>query len=454
MEDVAKEQEELIQELQSLRQRVAELEEAKASYQPSDDDLLKSLFVSSLVGVYIVQDRKFRLVNEAFARMSGYTQAELVGMDALSLVLPEDRDMVRRSAVERLKGQQSSPYEFRTVHRSGEIRWVMERVASIHFRGQPAALGSYMDITEQKRDAERILYLNETLRLIRNINHLIVQVDSQQELLQQACQRLVVGRNYASAWIGLVKPGSYDVLPAAQSGFEENFLSSLMVRWDDSGAGRGPTGTAINTGRPFVTRDILSLSYELGRAAALRREYRSSVALPLTVENKVIGVLNVYSRYPDAFDNTELSLLVELAGDISLGIEKIRQREIKRQMDEALRKSEERYHTVLDTVMVGRQIIGFDWRYLYVDALSLKHGRRTGKEELLGRTVMEAYPGIESTPLFDYLRDCMEGRVPHRAENELTFPDGSKGWFELTIEPVPEGILMLSIDITERKQAE
>ena len=39
-------------------------------------------------------------------------------------------------------------------------------------------------------------------------------------------------------------------------------------------------------------------------------------------------------------------------------------------------------------------------------------------------------------------------------DNEFTFPDGSKGWFELRIHPVPKGIFILSIDITERKKAE
>lgn len=48
----------------------------------------------------------------------------------------------------------------------------------------------------------------------------------------------------------------------------------------------------------------------------------------------------------------------------------------------------------------------------------------------------------------------MTNRVPHQIDTEFTFPDGSKGWFELRIEPVPEGILILSIDITKNKEIE
>ena len=121
--------------------------------------------------------------------------------------------------------------------------------------------------------------------------------------------------------------------------------------------------------------------------------------------------------------------------------------------EEQLRRLEDRYRTTLDNMLEGCQIIGYDWRYLYVNDVVAGQGRRT-KEELLGHTMMEIYPGIENTEMFAFLKRCMEKRVPHRMENEFTFPDGSRGWFELSIQPTLEGIFILSQDITERKKAE
>jgi len=120
---------------------------------------------------------------------------------------------------------------------------------------------------------------------------------------------------------------------------------------------------------------------------------------------------------------------------------------------EALRRSEERYRSTLNNMMEGCQIIDFDWRYIYVNDTAATHGRYK-PEELLMHTMMELYPGIEKTELFRTLERCMTERVDQRIENEFTFPDGEKGWFELSIQPVPEGLFILSIDITERKQAE
>jgi PAS domain S-box-containing protein len=104
-------------------------------------------------------------------------------------------------------------------------------------------------------------------------------------------------------------------------------------------------------------------------------------------------------------------------------------------------------------MLEGCQIIGYDWRYLYVNDAVAEHGRVT-KEALLGKTMMEVYPGIEKTKMFSKLRKCMENRVPMFMENEFVFAAGIKGWFELRVQPVPEGIFILSIDITERKKTE
>ena len=107
----------------------------------------------------------------------------------------------------------------------------------------------------------------------------------------------------------------------------------------------------------------------------------------------------------------------------------------------------------LDSLLEGCQVIGFDWKYLYVNDTVIAQGRQS-REQLLGRTMMECYPGIESTPMFDSMRRCMTDRAHHRMENEFSFPDGSKGWFQLRFVPVPQGVCVLSLDITDAKRAE
>ena len=105
----------------------------------------------------------------------------------------------------------------------------------------------------------------------------------------------------------------------------------------------------------------------------------------------------------------------------------------------------------LDCLTEGFQIIGADWRYVYVNPAAARHGRREASQ-LIGKPMIEAYPGIEGTPLFDVMQECMERRVSRVIENHFTFPDGSTQWFELRIRPVPAGICIYSADIDHRKR--
>ena len=66
--------------------------------------------------------------------------------------------------------------------------------------------------------------------------------------------------------------------------------------------------------------------------------------------------------------------------------------------------------------------------------------------------MFEEYPGIDQTPLFARLRRAMEDRLPQVFENEFTFPDGTRRWFELRVQPAPEGICIYSSDIDQRKR--
>ena len=113
----------------------------------------------------------------------------------------------------------------------------------------------------------------------------------------------------------------------------------------------------------------------------------------------------------------------------------------------------ERLRATLDSLREGVQILSPDWRYLYVNEAVAGHGRKR-PDELLGRTMFECYPGIEQTPVFTVLERCLRDQVAETVENEFEYPDGQRGWFELRIQPCCEGLVVLSLDISDRKRLE
>ena len=121
--------------------------------------------------------------------------------------------------------------------------------------------------------------------------------------------------------------------------------------------------------------------------------------------------------------------------------------------EETILKSEKRFRQTLDDMMEGCMILGFDWTYLYLNETAAQHGHGN-RDKLLNRTMLEMYPGVEKSAVFTRYKEVMEKRIPQRFEESFTFADGSTAWYTFSVEPVPEGIFILSIDITERKRAE
>jgi PAS domain S-box-containing protein len=204
-------------------------------------------------------------------------------------------------------------------------------------KGQIVAVQAILtDITERKTVTERLIRLSRILKMIAQVNQDMFLIRDRNQLLESVCSR-IVGHPYKMVWIGFCDEPTKTVVPAAQAGFEEGYLDSMKVTYDDSEYGRGPTGTAIRTNKPCVVRSTAKdPTYQPWRKEALKRGYRSSAAIPIVSGERAIGALNVYSEKEDAFGDEEISLLEELAHDISTGLRAIDEEDKRKQAKKRL----------------------------------------------------------------------------------------------------------------------
>lgn len=146
------------------------------------------------------------------------------------------------------------------------------------------------------------------------------------------------------------------------------------------------------------------------------------------------------------FNNTNARIKAEEdARHLALTLEK---RVEKRTQD--LLKSQYQFQFTLDNMLEGVQIIGFDWKFIYVNDSMLKQVGYN-REGLIGFSVKDKYPGFERTEVYRACTKCFEKRVPMHIEDKFVHFDGSVHYFECSIQPVPEGVFILSVDITDRK---
>jgi signal transduction histidine kinase len=106
----------------------------------------------------------------------------------------------------------------------------------------------------------------------------------------------------------------------------------------------------------------------------------------------------------------------------------------------------------LEFLQESIQIIDTNLRYSSANNTLIEY--ETTIEELIGTSVIERYPGIEHTDIFSALELCMVHRKKEKMEARFINADQTEKWFELRMEPVKEGVLIVSYEITQRKEAD
>lgn len=258
------------------------------------------------------------------------------------------------------------------------------------------------DITEYQRATQEIKDLNTLLKAIKDINEALLRVKSEPELFEQTCDLLLAVPYVRFAWIGLLDPKSPEIRVAAHAGYEQGYLDSMRVTRDDTEWGQGPSGEAIRTRTPVVIEDIdTDPRLAPWREEARLRSYRSNVSLPLVHQKEIIGVLNVYSGKPNAFGPEEIEFLVQVAGDIAVGVKSLR---LEQGLAETLKKVQK---TLNDTVQVLASTV--ETR----DPYTAGHQQRVAK---LASAIAQAlgFPPdrIEGMRVLGYLHDLGKISVP------------------------------------------
>ena len=316
---------------------------------------------------------------------------------------------------------------------------------------------------ERRRTEEDLRRFNRAIRTLSECNLAMVRATSEFELLQRVCNILVDQGGYRMAWAGYAeRDEARTVRPVAVAGADEGYLASVKITWANDRLGHGPTGTAIRTRRPSVVRNIMNnKDFVPWRKDAASHGYASTAALPLFVNDQPLGVLRVYAEAPDAFDEEEIKLLMELAGDVAYGVQALRTRVERAEAAEALRESEERFREMAENI---REVL---WmvdptrtRVLYVSPrYETVWGRSAEAIFEQGQGWLDAiHPEDRGR-----VREALGGDLPKQQfeiEFRVMWPDGSVHWVRDRSFPIRyqsgqvERIVGISEDITERRLAD
>ena len=308
------------------------------------------------------------------------------------------------------------------------------------------------NIEQKERAEKRISYLNSLLLAIRNINQIIVREKDPIRMIKGACENLVNTRGFQSTWIALFGESGHFVA-GEQGGLAKDF--SYIVEQLKRGTMTYCTQVALNRAGVNYINDPSSVC----PACILARKAlcREAISIRLEHDGKVFGVMTVLRSETYPQDEREQELIKEVAGDIAFALKGMELEKEKRRVEEVLKKSEERYRTLVEE--------SFDGIFIQKGTKIIFANRRLhemlgyGQGELIGVEHWRVYHPEYQEITRQRARDRMAGkRVITHYEVKLQRKDGS--WFYgeigtkvIEVEGEP-GIQVWIKDIDERKRAE
>lgn len=280
-------------------------------------------------------------------------------------------------------------------------------------------------MTSRLKDSlERLARINRNLMMVSECSQVLVRSTDEAGLLKEVCSVIVNVGGYGLAWIGYVdEPGE----PAAQK---------IMA------SASGAVGLAQE-----------AKEFSPARQEELRRMYGSAISLPLAVDFKNIGSLNIYAENKKAFTQDEAALLTEMTADITFGIATMRARQEQRNIQQALAENESLLRTLIESMPFDIFVINEKGRYILSNSTC-----RRNWGELLGRSPDEVTADEDTLALWRennrraFAGETVKGEVEMRIK-------GDKRFFYNVITPIifagrVTNIIGVNIDITERKKAE
>jgi len=276
-------------------------------------------------------DKPLIYVNDAFAEMTGYEKEDAIGVNCRFLQGEETDAETTRKLREAVTGEQAAAVELLNYRGDGTTFWNNLEISPIRDDEGTVTnfVGFQQDITERKEAEAAIRRERENLRrlldrvegLVSDVTEILVRADSRADIDRMTVERIGHGAEFDRAWIGEYDPpaGTLTITEDSAGGIEP---VTVDLEDADAPAGSDTVAAALDRGEIKRFGDEPALAPLAGGEDATpgTDESPAGVVIPLMYRGTTYGALAVYDRDPEAFDETERTILAALGRAIGSAI--------------------------------------------------------------------------------------------------------------------------------------
>src|SRR4030042_13843 len=391
MDDKKKTKEQLVQELNELRQQIVKLEKVKTKHKQTEEALRESekrykrviesaseiIYTTDVVG-------KFTFANSAALKITGYSLEEFQQLNYLDLIHPDHRRRTAEISVKQFRGKKPTTYyEFPFLTKSGEVIWLGQN-SSLIFEGEK--VGGFhsvaRDITERKLVEEEARQLAKENAIMAEIGRIVSSTLKIEEVYEGFAQEMRKVIDFDRVAVNVIDPeeGTFTIPYVAGS--------QVIDRWEGDIIPVADTATEeiLRTGSSLLIQEenweAFTSRYP-GLLPIFKAGFKSVMMTPLISRNRAIGVLNVQSNKAHVYTEKELRITERISAQIAGAIANAQLFSERQRSEEALRESEERYRNILANIEDGYYEVDIEGNFTFFnDALCRMLGY--SEDEMIG----------------------------------------------------------------------
>lgn len=185
------------------------------------------------------------------------------------------------------------------------------------------------DVTKRVMADRQLERLNRVLRTLSKGNRSLVHAVNEDELLQSVCQVLVNEGDYPFVWVAYDQENSQPRAMVQCGQLQSDSMSDWLEHYLASSKAKDNLAALLNGSEPFMQSELLEGDSELS----------AMLLLPLTTGKHSFGMLGILAESLVLFDEQEMALLSEMAGDVAYGINALRTAEAHQHGMERIQKT-------------------------------------------------------------------------------------------------------------------